>query len=109
MGKRIDLHMKLKQIMAAVLGRDPGSDHVYFQPPENIRLKYPAIVYSRNNMPRIHADNSVYGMGTEYSVIVIDPNPESLLLKPIASIPTCRFDRHYVADNLNHDVFTIHY
>ena len=86
MGKRVDLHTKLKEIMAAVLGRDPGSDHVYFQPPENIRLKYPAIIYSRNNMPRIHADNSVYGMGIEYSVIVIDPNPETHCQYPDLSI-----------------------
>lgn len=109
MGTRIDLHTTLKEIMTGVLKRDPGSDHVYFQPPENIKLKYPAIIYSRNNMPRIHADNGVYAAGMEYSITVIDANPESLLLKPISSLPTCRFDRHYVADNLNHDVFTIHY
>lgn len=95
--------------MTSVLGREPGSDHVYFQPPENIRLKYPAIIYNRSGMPRIHADNGVYAAGTEYTITVIDTNPESKLLRPVSMLPTCRFDRHYVADNLNHDVFTIHY
>lgn len=109
MGTRLSLHEVLKGIMAGVLGRDPGSDHVYFQPPENVRLRYPAIIYNRNNMPRIHADNRVYATGTEYSIMVIDTSPESKLLRPISELPTCRFDRHYVADNLNHDIFTIHY
>ena len=37
-----------------------GSQNVYFQPPESIKLKYPAIVYSRSDIQNEHADDSVY-------------------------------------------------
>lgn len=36
-----------------------GSDHVYFQPPETVKMKYPAIKYERSDMEIMHADNNV--------------------------------------------------
>ena len=37
---------ELHELLVSVL----GSRNVYFQPPESIRMQYPAIVYARNNM-----------------------------------------------------------
>lgn len=99
MSDRLKFHKKLCETL--------GSKNVYFQPPENIKMQYPAIVYSRNDIPIRHADNAPYIVSTEYRVIVIDKNPDSDIVKRVSALPKCRFDRHYKADNLNHDSFII--
>lgn len=97
---RLELHELLCETL--------GSRNVYFQPPASVRMQYPAIVYSRNSIDTDHANNSVYLQSTSYEVIVIDKNPDSEHVYNISKLPKCRFDRHYTADNLNHDVFTIY-
>lgn len=101
MNNRLRLHELLCKIL--------GSRQVYFQPPESVRMKYPAIVYSRNRIDNGHADDDVYMQSPSYSVTVIDKNPDSEIVENISLLPRCRFDRHYISDNLNHDVFTIYY
>ena len=101
MSNRLELH----ETLCAVL----GSRNVYFQPPANVRMVYPAIVYSRNDIRNTFADNSTYIQSYSYEVIVIDKNPDSGIVDRIASLPMCRFNRHYTSDNLNHDVFTLYY
>lgn len=86
-----------------------GSRNVYYQPPESIKMKYPAIVYSRKNIDNLHADNSVYKQSNAYELTVIDKNPDSEIVEKISRLSTCKFDRHYKSDNLNHDVFTLYY
>lgn len=86
-----------------------GSSNVYFQPPENVKMKYPAIVYLRNDIDNRHANNLVYSQDHSYQVMYISKDPESEIIDALSRCPMSRFDRHYVADGLNHDVFTIYY
>ena len=99
MKNRLDLQDKLEEIL--------GSRNVYYQPPESLKLKYPAIVYNRSNIQNEFADNNIYSQNIAYSITVIDKNPDSKFVKAVSRLPTCRYDRHFVSDNLNHDVFTI--
>lgn len=101
MNTRRDLHELLCDCL--------GSRNVYFQPPESIKMQYPAIVYSRDDIENNHANNGVYMQSTAYNIIVIDPDPDSEVVQKVSKLPTCMFDRHYAADNLNHDSFTIYY
>lgn len=101
MGTRLELHEVLCEAL--------GSRHVYFQPPESVKMTYPAIVYSRNNIGNDFADNTVYTQSLAYNVTVIDEDPDSEILTRISKLPTCRFNRHYSSENLNHDVFTIYF
>lgn len=101
MASRLDLQTKLEEIL--------GSRNVYFQPPATVSMKYPAIVYSRKSIDNEFANNVVYMQSNSYDVVVIDPNPDSEIVKAISKLPMCRFDRHYKADNLNHDVFTLYF
>lgn len=101
MGSRLDLQEKLENIL--------GNRNVYYQPPTSVLMKYPAIVYSRDGIYNEHADNVVYSQTTSYLVTVIDKNPDSEYVKKISSLPMCTYDRHYVADNLHHDVFTLYF
>ena len=86
-----------------------GSRNVYYQPPESIKMQYPAIVYSRSEVANKHANNSVYMQSFFYELTIIDKNPDSEIVEKVSKLPKCRFNRHYVSDNLNHDVFTLYY
>lgn len=103
--------LKLHNILCDVLGcPNRGVEcRVYFQPPSTAKMQYPAIVYALNDIENTFADDEVYLSSKNYSVTVIDSDPDSSLIDRVASLPTSRFNRHYTKDNLNHDVFTIFY
>ena len=101
MGTRLELQSLLESIL--------GSRNVYFQPPETVRMSYPCIVYQRNDEVNQFADNRPYMHDKQYILTVIDKNPDSAILDKIAELPRSNYDRHFTADNLNHDVFTIYY
>lgn len=85
------------------------SKNVYFQPPENIRMSYPAIVYSLDYIENRHANNSVYNSRDRYSATYITDDPDDPIIRRIVTLPLCSFDRHFKSDNLNHYVYTIYY
>ena len=85
------------------------SRNVYFQPPENVRINYPAIVYSLGTVNKLYANNNAYKFLTAYTVVLIDKNPDSEFIDKISSLPLCQFDRPYKSDNLNHYVFTLYF
>ena len=97
--------LKLHEVLCEVL----GTRSVYYNPPESVRINYPAIVYSRKDIDNIHADDSVYGQTRVYEVTVIDEDPDSEIVGKVSRLPSCRFDRHFVSDNLNHDTFTLYF
>ena len=101
MARRLDLHEELELLL--------GSTNVYFQPPENIKLNFPCIIYKCNTADSIHADNMLYLYNKSYTVTVIDSDPDSPLPDKLAQLPKCVFVRHYTTDHMNHDVFTIFY
>lgn len=84
-------------------------NNVYFQPPATVRLQYPAIVYSLRDFGNSHADDGVYIQYPSYNVTVIDRNPESTVAEAVSKLQSCRFDRFYAADGLNHFAFTLFY
>ncbi len=106
MDKRLELHELLCNVVN--ITEPDGDRHVYFQPPESFKIKYPAIVYYRSNIINNYANNSVYQQSPCYELTVIDEDPDSEIVKLISALPRCRFSRHYTSDNLNHDVFTIY-
>lgn len=81
--------------------------HVYFQPPPAFQMSYPCIVYNRSAILPRFADNKVYNKANRYSITVIDVNPDSAIPDQIADLPQCKFDRAFVSDGLNHNVFSI--
>ena len=109
MGTRLDLHETLLDILADLSIRErDGSGHLYFQPPETVKIVYPAIVYQLSNMPIRHADNKPYKTNKRYRITAIDKDPDSALPDRIAALPTARFERFFTSDNLNHWAFTIY-
>lgn len=81
--------------------------HVYFQPPPNISLAYPCIVYARDGSHADYAENALYLHVKRYMVTVIDRDPDSSLPDKVEELPLCSFDRFYATENLNHHVFNL--
>lgn len=99
---RIELH---EALLAA-----SGLEHIYFQPPESLQLRYPCIIYNINNVRSRYADNGIYSLKTEYSVTVVDADPDNTTaLKLMEKFHLCRFDRRYTANNLYHDALTLYF
>lgn len=99
--RRLQLH----EILCGIL----GSRYAYFQPPSTIQMNYPCIVYSRDYVNTLYADNSPYNQKKRYEIIVIDANPDSTIPSKVGALSLCAFDRHYTKDNLNHDVFKLYF
>lgn len=102
MASRLELQSELEELL--------GSNKVYFQPPESLQMQYPCIRYNLSSGVTNFADNRPYKFTRQYSLTYIYKNPDSGITNEIAMhFPMSRFDRHYTADGLNHDVFTIYY
>lgn len=101
MASRLNLQLLLENLL--------GSRNVYFQPPESVKMKYPAIVYDLEDIDNAYADNGVYSSYRKYSVTVIDEDPDSPFIDTVVALPTCRFNRHYTSDNLNHWVYSLYF
>jgi hypothetical protein len=82
-------------------------EHVYFQPPMNIQMQYPCIVYSRDGSSADHANNGLYRHAKQYQVTVIDRDPDTELADKIESLRYSSFERSFAADDLNHYVFSL--
>lgn len=109
MRTRLDLSEALLDILIGLSIRERDeSGHLYFQPPETVKMVYPAIVYQLSSIPIRHADNRPYKTIKQYRITAIDKDPDSALPDRIAALPTVRFERFFTSDNLNHWVFTIY-
>jgi hypothetical protein len=97
MALRLQLHELLESL----------TENVYFQPPENIKLVYPCIIYKRDYAETEFADNAPYSHMLRYMVTAIDRNPDSDIPGKIAALPLSVFNRFYTADDLNHDVYNV--
>lgn len=101
MGTRLQLQTILETIL--------GSDNVYFQPPESLKMRYPCIVYKLSKVNTIFANDNPYKNKKMYNVTVIDQNPDSQIPDLVGKLSMCIFDRTYVSDNLNHTVYNLYY
>lgn len=101
MASRLNLQTKLEELL--------GSRNVYYQPPESLKMEYPAIRYSKSRLESRYADDIKYSKLTSYEVIVIDRNPDNEVIQKILDLPYSSFERHYVSDNLNHDIINLYF
>ena len=101
MGQRLDLQSLLETIL--------GSGNVYFQPPENLKMSFPAIVYNRDFRNARFADNIPFAKTFRYQITIIDRNPDSLIPEKIGELPMSTFVRHFTTEALNHDVYDVYF
>lgn len=99
--KRLELQTLLEGVL--------GTDKVYFQPPSNLTMQYPCIVYARDNAKTEFAGNSPYRYTKRYQVTVIDRNPDTVIPDDIAQLSLSNLERIFTADNLHHYVFNLYF
>lgn len=101
MASRLQLHELLCNIL--------GNRNVYFQPPESVKMHYPAIVYKQDSVKKQHADNSPYTLEHRYKVTFITDDPDSTIPDILHRLRKCYSDRIYSYDNLYHYVYLIYF
>lgn len=99
---RLVLHEKLCELL--------GSRNVYFQPPSNIQMSYPCIVYSANPVYKFHADNQRYLVWYQYKIQIIAHDPDFQLFDTFPdNFSFCsESGARFAADNLNHANYTLY-
>ena len=102
MASRLELHEEFCNIL--------GSRNVYFNPPDNVTMKYDAIKYSLSKLDVKHANNRMY-LGTNgYQVITIERKTDSPLRETLLNhFKLITWERSYVSNNLIHNVYQIYY
>jgi hypothetical protein len=99
----MDQRLKLQALLESLC------PNVYFQPPPNLQMVYPAIVYERDNAVSEFAGNKPYRHTKRYQVTVIDPDPDSEIHEKVAELPLTSFSRHFATAGLNHDVYNLYF
>ena len=97
MAPRLELQSLLEEV----------TEHVYFQPPANIQMQFPCIIYSRDGSLSDHANNGLYRHTKRYQITVIDRNPDTELADKVEALRYSSFERFFATDHLNHYVFSL--
>lgn len=98
--------MRTYRDLLDLLKKAVDHNRVYFQPPENLKIGYPAVIFHLSKIKLDHADDVPYKGAREYSVTLISKEPEPEALDELLKIPYTTLDTTYTADGMNHFVFT---
>ena len=95
----MDRRLKLHELLAGILGDE---SRVYFQPPENLYMEYPCIVYRRVAAHTGYGDDLPYLKMKRYEVTYIfdDPDDPEDILEKLTDLKLSIFDRQFVVDDL---------
>lgn len=107
--RRLQLNSLLRTILGEPEDLPDEASLVYFQPPANVQMSYPCIRYERDTTRTLFAGNNPYRLTPRYQVTYIDRSPVSDIPEKLAALPMCTHDSTFVADNLNHYVFTLYF
>lgn len=102
MARRTKLLREIKQVV--------NGPNVYFQPPESVKLTYPCVICSFDDIVSIYADDKCYQKFNRYRLLVVDKNPDS----KFPDLITDHFSyaspgRPYISDGLYHFPITLQY
>ena len=81
---------------------------LYYNPPENFKMEYPAVVYNLSKIKKKRASNISYLSNKQYEVTLITKDPEDQAIDGLANITMAEFERHFESDLLHHYVFNIY-
>ena len=95
---RLELHAILENVMTSC----EEVPHLYFQPPETVKLIYPCIIYRLATLTNDYADDDPYRSRISYDVTYITRSPQSTVPSAMVKLHKFAFDRYYVSDNLHH-------
>lgn len=95
---RLKLHEQLASICP----------NCYYQPPRNIQMTYPCIVYNRAGYNDMFANDKKYLSRDSYMITVIDRDPDSEIPNKILdTFVKSSYQDGFTQDNLHHSVLTL--
>lgn len=99
MKSRLELHKQLESI----------APNVYFQPPDNVKIKYPAIVYEIDGAQAKYADDNLYRLALVYHATYITTRASDLenRIKDFMGLRYCKLVNTAVNDGLYNIYFDI--
>lgn len=98
---------EFQEILQEIMGDD---GKVYYQPPENLKIKYPCIVFGRTNAVTDFADNKPYHTTKRYTVTLITRTADNdQYVDKLLQLPMSTYDRQFITEGLVHDVFSIYF
>ena len=90
--------------------KEIGVENVYIDPPENLIMKYPCARVRLNSGRIRFADNRAHIFTPSWEIIHIGYEPDDeMVLKIVNAFQRITYQRHYTADNLHHNSFTLYY
>lgn len=98
--KRLEFH----EVLCSLL----GTRNVYYQPPENVKMVYPAIVYELNRFDIYFAEDSIYRSNVSFKVTLITKDPVSRTVSELMRLPYSSMSSFFRSEGLNHFVFNIY-
>lgn len=101
MANRYDLDDLLMQIHKG--------GYVYYNPPTNIRMNYPAIRYNLSSISSQYANDRKYSNKKRYDLVVICEESDPEVVDALLELEYCSFNTHYKSDNLNHYSLTLYW
>ena len=111
----MDLPQKTNQIQARF--KWLGVSNVYFEPPKNLQLIYPCVIFKRGADSHRSCDNRIYKLDNAYDITYVSYEPDDqmanvILVGDLTHEPPfkmIRKIRHYVAEGLHHDQYKLYY
>ena len=101
--------VSLQYLLEDIMNFSGYVPHVYYQPPESIKLTYPCIVYNRSTFYTRYANNHIYNDMAQYTVTLMDKDPESSLVQALRDLEYCEMANEFTSENIHHFVFTLYY
>lgn len=99
MDSRLTLQYKLEELLE--------SKEVYYQPPESIKITYPAIIYSHDGIFSTSSNDKKYVRRDKYLITVVSKLPDHPVVNKILDLPYTSYVREYRSNNLYHVVLSI--
>ena len=96
---RLTLHQALIDVL--------GSRNVYYNPPETLKMEFPAIVYKLDFIEPIHADNKNYLDWTTYKIFVVSSKPDHPAIRKILNMEMTRYSTSYTREGFYHTVIIL--
>lgn len=85
-------------------------DNCYFQPPSDVSMDYPCIVYRRMSKDSTKANNKTYFYTQGYSLTVIDRDPDTDIPSGVLeNFAMSEEETTYTIDNLHHTSISLYY
>ena len=96
--RRLKLSARLHEMFPSI--------NIYYDPLESVRMEYPAIVYKREKIDTMEANNKHYIVYDRYTITDIRKNADDEVLDALDGMPNTYHERPFIKDDLHHDTFT---